>query len=122
MPERFKDFDTFFAEMNRAPIRLRLFGEEHDLPPSIPAAMVLLYRRLNHRNATEEVEDGEVLDLFTSLFGQERTDKWFAKGLDVEQMVHLLSWAMEQYGVSGNKASDPNSKRPEKVQRGKARA
>jgi hypothetical protein len=119
MSSRFKDFDQYFAEMQREPLRLRIFGEEHELPPAIPASVVLSFHRLQQRDRAEDVGDTELLELFGAVFGQERVERWFGRGLDVEQMVELLSWAMEQYGA-GQPA--PKAPRPGKVARGKRNA
>jgi hypothetical protein len=108
--ERFKDFDAFYAEMKRDPVRLRIYGEDHELPPAIPATLVLSYHRMRQRKADDAVPDDEILSLFESVFGKERAESWYAKGLDIEMIAEFLGWAMQQYGVS-NSPNAPRTKR-----------
>lgn len=113
MPDRYRDFDAFFAEMQRAPVTVRLFGEEHALPPAIPAALVVSYHRMRQRTATDAVPDDEILSLFEAIFGAERAAGWYARGLDVEMMAEMLGWAMQQYGVTPGDAR-PNATRTQR--------
>lgn len=114
---RFKDFDLFFTEMNREPLRLRIFGEDHELPATLPVKIVLLCQRLQNANPDEIVADGEIFEIFRGVFGKDRANKWIdEKALDVEQMSILLQWAMEQYGVNSTSPKAP------KVQQGKRSA
>jgi hypothetical protein len=117
--DRYRDFDQFFAEMQREPLRLRLFGEDHELPPAVPAALVVEYHAIHTRQATEVVGDDQIFGLFSAIFGHDRTANWYARGLDVEQMVHLIGWAMEQYGAGAKGTDSPNALGPAKTPRGK---
>ena len=40
MANRFRDFDAFFSEQKREPVKLKLYGEIHLLPPSVPASVI----------------------------------------------------------------------------------
>ena len=116
MSSRFKDFDAFFAEQKREPLRFRLFGEEHELPPALPAGVMLEILRLQAEArlrgedpATARVPDDAVLRMAEALFGRERLDALVAKGLDVEQMAEIIRWAVQAYraGGQGNATTPP---------------
>lgn len=116
-PDRFRDFDQFFAEQQRTPVRFRLFGEEHELPPAMPAALMLQFLRLKERGNGEQVGDEEAVRLFEAVFGAARLAALSAKGMDMEQLMALLEWVMEQYGAGAT----PSPKTTAKVRRGKTR-
>lgn len=104
MSERFRDFDAFWAEQRREPVRVKVFGEVHELPPSLPAAVILrLWRMMAAGRGEDEVSPAEVLALAEAIFGRERLDGWAAQGLTFDQLQDLLRWAMEVYaGGSGD--------------------
>lgn len=93
---KYKDFDAFFSqELKREPVRLTLFGESHELPPALPAIIMLKVLRMQ-KDGVGQVPESEVLMLAEAIFGAERLDKW-ATRLDVEQLGELISWAISCY-------------------------
>lgn len=96
---RTADFDAFWSELKREPVTVRVFGEEHSLPPALPAAVMLRVLRLQQEHgAATNVPQHELHALAEDLFGAERLGAWLARGLDVEQLAHLVTWAMSAYG------------------------
>lgn len=96
MAKRFKDFDAFFSEQKREPVKLKLYGEVHLLPASLPASVILSLIRLQEKGE-EEVPPEEVIKIASSLFGKEKLNSWMDKGLDIEQLGQLIQWAMAVY-------------------------
>ena len=103
-----KDFDAFWAEQNNEKIPFKVFGKMEYLPPSLPAIMVLRMARMQKKYGKDDLPASELFELATSIFGKEKIEEWCEKGLTLNQLTDLLSWAMEQYG-SGN-PNAPNKK------------
>lgn len=92
----YMDFDNFWSEKVQEVIKIRLYGEDHELPASVPAEIVLGILRMQ-AEGIKEVPDEKVLLMTESIFGTERLAAWCAKGMTVDQMGDLLSWALDQY-------------------------
>lgn len=92
-----KDFDAFWAEQNNEKIPFKIFGQTEYLPPSLPATMVLEMARLEKEYGKNDLPPGEILELSTFVFGKVKVEEWCEKGLTVDQLTDLISWAMEQY-------------------------
>ena len=123
MANRFKDFDAFFSEQKREPVKLKLYGEIHLLPPSVPASVIFSILRLQEKGE-EEVPPEEIIKIASSLFGKEKLNSWMDKGLDIEQLGQLIQWAMEVYSGAeitekeGNVATEKKTKSsPKKVKK-----
>lgn len=110
MAEKFRDFDAFWSERKREPLRLRIFGQDEELPPEIPAGVMVEMIRIQEKTG----EDGAVsmpdtIKLATALFGKERLERWYAHGLDIEQLGDLVTWVAREY--NGANDASPNPKR-----------
>jgi hypothetical protein len=92
-----KDFDAFWAEQNNEKIPFKIFGQTEYLPPSLPATMVLKMARFEKEYGKNDLPPGEILELSTFVFGKGKVEEWCEKGLTVDQLDDLISWAMEQY-------------------------
>lgn len=94
---KLKDFDTFWKEQKKEGIPFKIFGKVEYLPPSLPAMMVLKIARLEKEYGKNDLPPGEILELSTFVFGKGKVEEWCEKGLTVDQLTDLISWAMEQY-------------------------
>lgn len=106
---KYRDFDAFFREHRQEPIVLRYQAETHHLPSSLPVATTL---RLKAMAGQAEAGDDDIIKLFQSIFGAPRYAKWVSGGMTIDQMVELLGWAMEAYGLAqapAAESSDPNA-------------
>lgn len=112
----YKDFDQFYLEKKREPKLFKFQGEVHHLPPALPTAAMLLFKRWSKAGANAEVEPDDIIRLVQYIFGAKNFQKWTYtpaegfQGLDMEQMMDLLSWASEAYGLASSTvvAADPN--------------
>jgi hypothetical protein len=59
--------------------------------------MVLKMARLEKEYGKNDLPPGEILELSTFVFGKGKVEEWCEKGLTVDQLADLISWAMEQY-------------------------
>lgn len=105
-----KDFDAFWAEQGREPLVAKVFGEEYKLPSEMPAALSLRLVRMNmevklgKRQETEQVAVEELEAIAAELFGKAVYQSWVDKGIGIEQLTHVLEWALSQYGGTGEDA------------------
>jgi hypothetical protein len=90
------DFDAFWGERKQEVLEITVYGETHYLPASVPAEIVLGIMRMK-ADGIQNVPDEQVLLMTESIFGKERLDGWCKKGMTVDQMGDLLSWALDQY-------------------------
>lgn len=117
---KFKDFDAFFAETENTGPSFVFRGETHHLPATLPVRTLLLLKRTQGMDRNEMVSDDHLMELFVSLYGQDRTEQWLSTGLTSAQMIEMLSFAMEAYGLAGGDSEAPLEP-AKKVQRGKAK-
>jgi hypothetical protein len=101
-----KDFDAFWAEQNKEQIPFKIFGQTEYLPPSLPALMVLKMIKMQKEYGKKDIPESELFDLATSVFGQGKIEEWCSKGLTVDQLTDLISWAMEQYNPGNPQAPE----------------
>lgn len=113
---RTRDFDQFFAEMKKEPIRIKLFGQWEELPPSLPAEFVLRLIRLRKKYGDEKaIPEAELFDMSTMIFGRDRLDRWCRKGLTVEQLEEIVKWTISVYqGVDPDKGNEKAPKQNRK--------
>jgi hypothetical protein len=111
----YRDFDQFYKEKNREPKVLKFQGQLAHLAPALPAAAMLMFQRWSKAAPDAKVADQDIVRLFQIIFGQARFNQWTfqpADGfqpLDMEQMMDLLSWASEAYGLASQDAADPKA-------------
>lgn len=98
----YKDFDAFFDEMEREPLKFKIRGEEFELPPSIPAAVVKHIVELQ-RADTNIVPDEVVLDMGKHILGDEVLDRLINDlRLDMFQLGQIIDWAILTYMGKGS--------------------
>lgn len=100
MKTRMLDFDAFMAERKKEPIIVRIFGEEYQVKPEIPAIVPVMMARAN-----EEMSDQEtsrlVLQAGDILFGKENIMKLCEKGIGVEDLGTLIRQIFDMINGKG---------------------
>jgi len=96
--KRFRDFDAFWAEQKREPLRARIMGEDVELPPALPALVVLELLELQAQGI-DDVTEAKILGMSIDIFGRERVRAWANRGMDIEQLKDALNWAFGMYGA-----------------------
>ena len=118
MANRFKDFDAAWAETASAPLTVKVLGQTYNLPPAIPAKVVLALARVKSDTPEAEVPIGQIMDLLEPFFGPGVLAEWLDKGLDVDQLGDVFRWSMSMYSgvdpdaiepVDPEAETDPNS-------------
>jgi hypothetical protein len=107
---KYRDFDAFFQEQQEEPLRFKVMGEEHQLPPSLPAIVVLKVMRAQEKFGDAPLPQHVLIDLAVSIFGDGKVDEWARKGLSLRQLEQMMNWAMNLYN-GGN--DDPNPTNPQ---------
>jgi hypothetical protein len=116
MESRTIDFDAFWAEKERQPIKVKVKGKWYDLPPTLPAGVVVKVCRIKRaQEAGEKVEDAAMVDLAISIIGREQLDSMCEDGLDSEEMGDMVRQLTAVYrgaplpqAASAGDEEDPN--------------
>lgn len=95
MTNRFKDFDAFFKEKEQVKLSFKMFDKIYLMPSSMPAKLMMQVLRGQKEN---NIEGQVVIDICENLLGKEQLEELVNKGMTVEQMEGIISWASEQYG------------------------
>lgn len=93
---KFFDFDAMVQEQEKQPVVIKIFGEEEELPSSLPAKIILQVVRLN-REGAETFTEEHMVDMAHAIFGEERFNKWLEKGLTINQLEPLIQNTIELY-------------------------
>jgi hypothetical protein len=98
----YQDFDAFFSEMDREPLKFKIKGEVFELPPAIPAAIVQHVVKLN-RSGSDVVPDEIVLDMGQHILGEEVLNRLVHEfRLDMFQLGQIIDWAVLTYMGNGS--------------------
>ena len=100
MTKKFRDFDAFWGEQKKEPIRFRAFGREYELPPSPKASLILSMQRLRKEKGDDAtIGEDQLVVLLEHLIGKEEVDTLADEGLTLEQLEDLILWVGAQYGL-----------------------
>lgn len=93
------DFDALRSEQRAEPLHLILGGKTYDLPPSIPASIVLDINRLHLTEGdSADVSVDDALSMCESLFGGDLFKTVLREsGLSLTELPDLLGKIIEQY-------------------------
>ena len=95
---QYKDFDAFFAEQNQDPIAtFTLYGVIHELPTSLPAAVLLKMQRMHKQYGNKGIPEFEQFEIAYLVFGEKNVEKWCKKEMTVDQLAELIKWAYGHY-------------------------
>ena len=93
------DFDALRSEQRAEPLHLILGGKTYDLPPSIPASVVLDVIRLHLTDGdASDVPVNEAFGMLEQLFGGDTLKTVLREsGLGLNELPDLLGKVVEQY-------------------------
>ena len=96
--DKYKDFDDAWQEKKQEGPTFKAYGEEYELPPSPPATLVLRLNRLMKEHGGEsQIPQSAMLDMATSLLGEDTLDELSEKGMSVDEMGDIIQWANSVY-------------------------
>lgn len=104
MTEGLHDFDAAFAEAEARGERrihpFKLFGETYKLPAQPPLAFVVSIKAIQEKHgSTHELSADDLVRMLSTLFTRSVVDSWTEQGMDVDQMMRVVMWAGEQWGI-----------------------
>lgn len=95
---RYIDFDAARAERKREPVVVRAFGEDWQLPASLPAAPVL---DIIAKDSGDDLTPSEGIALLRQIIPSETFAAWLERGLDLDDLMDLISLVMRAYNPGG---------------------
>lgn len=112
MTDRFVDFDAAWAELTAAddPPRMRVRGEVVDLPPSMPAKVVLFQARNRDRLEGAAPDPEAVAEMAGMILGADNVAQWVDDGMAMAQLYTLVLSA--QALIYGRRRSDEGEAEP----------
>lgn len=99
---RYRDFDAYWSEQKRIPLRFKFRGQEFTLPPALPAAVLPRIARLEaaveagEMKSAQELSLNQTEELARSVFGTV-LDQLYGLDIDVEELGDLVKWALSEY-------------------------
>lgn len=120
--ERFYDADALLQEVAQAPVVIRLFGEDHELPGDLPALIMFrMARAIEAQKSGEAVEMSgtDVYDILCAIVGKERLDGWLSR-IGVRQsgvLIELIFNAYRPAGDQGNGLAPASGATPNRAMR-----
>lgn len=95
------NFDQLIRERKKKSHQFKMFEKVYTLPPSLPYAAMLEFVAFKNKQASETVDDTQLLNLFQTVFGKDIVDSLATHAeFDIEVMIFLLQWALQKYGVA----------------------
>jgi hypothetical protein len=94
--ERFHDFDAAWAEA--APLTIKVQGELHRLPASLPLKIVTrIAREHQEKGGNYELPLEELQELAAGIFGRGKLEAWIDNGLGLHQLQDLFEKTIALY-------------------------
>lgn len=87
---RFFDFDAARREKRKTPARMRVLGEDVDLPGAMPAWLAFEVARMEAEHGADFEPEYTVVETWLKrLCGSERVDRWLDE-LDIEEITMIF--------------------------------
>jgi len=99
-----KDFDEFWSGVEKDSHTFTAYGEEFEIPPTMPAKVILEIYRFEKKNGQDaEIPDGKALELGMDILGEDQLERLADAGAGVDEIIDIITWSQEIY--SGNEPS-----------------
>lgn len=125
--DMFFDFDAFWAEAMPEEAdrpRIKVFGEEINLPAVLPARIMLKalrYQEDDSRGLGEQLEN--YIDDLKLFVGADRVERWLDKGIETTQIIQIYTHIIGLYTPKVDDDDEGNEAPPktgEKKKRGQS--
>lgn len=105
--DRFFDFDGYMDERKTTekPFVVRAFGEDHEIPATLPFDVVLEITRAK-KDGEEEVSTDQLLQMCNTIFGEETFKKWLKQGITIQGITVLTEKVIQSYMESAAGTSE----------------
>jgi len=102
-----KDFDQAWDEKNEQGHPFKVKGREYELPPSIPAKVMLESLRLQEEYDTDdEIPNKKAIDIAIDLLGKDNVDQMMDDGITVNELTDIIQWSNEIYTNPDDEEAD----------------
>jgi aminoglycoside phosphotransferase family enzyme len=104
MDGRYIDFDAARAERKQEPLRLRAFGQEFELPGSMPASLFLDVVRMEREQGGQSVlTTKDAIRLLSRVLPEDVLDSLVAQpGFTLDDLIELARMVMAAYTGAGS--------------------
>jgi hypothetical protein len=86
MNRKFIDFDEVFEENKSEPVVAHIYGEDWELPASLPADLMLeSIRLMKKKGKGADVSEAEMADILSRIVPEEIMAEWVKRGLTIDQ-------------------------------------
>jgi hypothetical protein len=114
MAERAKptiNFDDLWEDERQEPFMVRIKGTDYEVPPAIPAKLILIATRLSKTQSKKSEAAPEVLlEMGEVIFGKKNLDKMLAEEISFDHLGRVLEMVQQEYArraQANSGASDP---------------
>jgi len=94
---KYKDFDSFFNETKKEPIKFTLYGQEWELPAQLSLKTTI---QLTKVSKTEDFE--AALEVIKLLLGNSQYERLLEGDIKVDELKQLTEWISQQYNPNSN--------------------
>lgn len=104
---RHRDFDAAWAERERPSVKV--FGQHHLLPASVPAELILQLAAIgaDDRDPEDIAEMGDLMAVLSTIFGKATVEGWISEHqMDLDQMSDLFIYCMETWAGEDDEDED----------------
>jgi predicted alpha-1,6-mannanase (GH76 family) len=93
-----KDFDAAWKEKDDEGYKFKVKGREYELPPSVPAGVMLDSVRLHKEYDDEdEIPTEDLIEIATKMIGEDEVDQMVEDGISTDELGDIIMWANETY-------------------------
>jgi len=115
---KYKDFDEFFAEFAKEPVKFRVGGRDFEAPPELPASVALqTLATMEKYGSQEDVPESELLQMALALLTKEQlailTDE---VKVSINQLGAIISWLLQQYGLASAEGTETDDEKGNPLQ------
>ena len=107
MADRYEDFDAAVVEAGKPPVSFLIGGTEYELPPDLPAKVVLVQMRQLQDDGS--VPQNVMYDWLEALVGDSNLEQMFEDGVTWKQMEALLTFLLGEYELTPEDAKDASA-------------
>lgn len=101
-----KDFDAYFAEVEKEDITFTVKGQQFTLPDSLPAiVMIRIMKMQSEEGEGTEVSADVAIEMMEQVFGKETNDRLLETGIGMEEYQEILQWAIGELSGKNKKAA-----------------
>lgn len=105
---RYINFDEAFEENKGEPVIAHMYGEDWELPASLPADIMLESIRLMKKKGKDaNVSEAEMIGVLCRIVPEKIMDEWIKRGLTINQYGLTIRKLLAAYNGGGGTGETP---------------